>query len=81
MPLDLSPTIRDDWSDLMSNPTDNAVGVAGPMAGSADMTDSLAFTGAGPFTVLLAVIGILSAAGGAFLRHAGRILQRSSGTA
>ena len=66
----------------MSNATDTgSVGVAGPVAGSADMTDTLAFTGAGPFTVLLAVIGILSAAGGAGLRVAARVLRRSAGDA
>lgn len=44
------------------------VSVAGPVVGDAGLGDSLAFTGAGPFTVLLAVLGILSAAGGAVLR-------------
>ena len=40
--------------------------------------DSLAFTGAGPFTVLLAVLGIVSAAGGAVLRFVSERLASAS---
>ena len=56
----------------------SGVSVAGPVVGDVGLGDSLAFTGAGPFPVLLAVLGLLSAAGGSILRFfSGRIGRRA----